>query len=264
MNLQELRDNIDELDTEIVSLLNRRCELASKVGEWKSLHDIPFYVPEREKELFERLTEKNSGPITDKSLYYIYREIISAAIALEKPLKIAVLANVNNNGSLEAARKTFGDSAQYHKMESTSSLFDALKRGYADYAVIPVIDKQLNFLNEIWSFVPQDAKVCAERSEDDTFTSGLYCICGEQSPEPTSDDRTLVIIQGITLMKVRELSEVSNMKISFLYEFRYENKDSLLCEFEAHITGKQMESFFEVLKSGGKIYKLGSYPLLTS
>jgi chorismate mutase-like protein len=267
MNLRQLRDNIDELDTQIVDLLNRRCQLAAKVGEWKTLHDIPFYVPEREKELFERLKEKNSGPITDKSLFFIYREIISAAIALEKPLKIAVLNNINNNGSAEAARKTFGDSAQYQTMESTTSLFDALERKFTDYVVLPIIDKNLSFIEDVCEEIPLNAKVCAERKIDSPATSGTYLIFGNQSPEPTSESRTLFIIQKTNSEKITETSELMNIEITLLNNLKYKKLNSVLCEIKGHISDKKIESFIQAVKADNKDNKVimfGSYPLLFS
>jgi chorismate mutase len=264
MNLRQLRDNIDELDTQIVDLLNRRCELAAKVGEWKSLHDLPFYVPEREKELFERLKEKNSGPITDRSLFFIYREIISAAIALEKPLKIAVLSGINNNGAAEAARRTFGDSAQYHPMESTASLFDTLERGFIDYVVLPVIDKNLSLIEEVCEEIPANAKVCAERTIDSQAAGGTYLIFGKQSPEPTSGDRTLIILPGANTEEISETAHSSEIKITVLKEIEYDGKPSVLCEFEGHIADNKIENFIKSVKKNSKVIMLGSYPVLLS
>ena len=105
MNLDELRKEIDAIDDKIVALINERCKLAAKVGEWKKQRAHAIYVPEREKQLFERLHAKNEGPISSSALRSIYREIISGAIALEKPLNVICLDSPAN--AQKAARETF-------------------------------------------------------------------------------------------------------------------------------------------------------------
>ena len=84
VNLDELRQKIDALDAQIVETLNERARAAQNIGELKRGANAPIYVPEREKAVFTKLSERNSGPLDDKAIQAIYREIISAIRALEK------------------------------------------------------------------------------------------------------------------------------------------------------------------------------------
>ena len=91
MDLGPLREKIDKLDHRIVELLNERLALAAKIGRHKRDTGGPIYVPEREDAVFRKIIELNKGPIKNDALQAIYREIMSAALALEKPLLIAYL-----------------------------------------------------------------------------------------------------------------------------------------------------------------------------
>src|SRR4051812_3871628 len=87
--LEEIRKDIDGIDAELVTLLSRRAALAQEVGHVKGKDGRPYFTPERERAIYERLDRTNPGPLQTRQLIAIYREIISAAIALEKPLVCA-------------------------------------------------------------------------------------------------------------------------------------------------------------------------------
>jgi len=90
MDLSQLRKKIDELDQKIIGFLNDRTELAREVGKKKIEAGKEIYAPERESEIYrkiDRMAEK--GILPKDALKSIYREIMSAALALEKPLKLA-------------------------------------------------------------------------------------------------------------------------------------------------------------------------------
>ena len=91
MDLEPIRAQIDGLDKQIVELLNRRLELAAEIGKLKRSKGAPVYVAEREDAVFRRIAALNRGPIKEEALRAIYREVMSAAIALEKPLVVAYL-----------------------------------------------------------------------------------------------------------------------------------------------------------------------------
>ena len=86
--LESLRDEIDGVDSQIVGLLNQRVQAAAKIGRIKEELGVDPYYPAREEQVFEKLENLNSGPLTKDSLQVIYREVISASIALEKKLII--------------------------------------------------------------------------------------------------------------------------------------------------------------------------------
>ena len=85
MDLTPYREKIDDLDRQIVELLNRRLGLAAEIGKLKRSQGGQIYVAEREDAVFRKVAEMNQGPIKNEALQAIYREIMSAAIALEKP-----------------------------------------------------------------------------------------------------------------------------------------------------------------------------------
>jgi len=83
--LDLIRGEIDKLDETLVRLLNRRVELAQEIGSVKGRDGKPFFTPERERQIFGKLSDINPGPLQGRQLQSIFREIISAARAAEKP-----------------------------------------------------------------------------------------------------------------------------------------------------------------------------------
>ena len=91
MDLGPIRKKIDALDTKLVELVNKRLALAAEIGKIKRKTGGEIYVPEREDAVIRKVSAQNEGPIKNEALRAIYREIMSAAIALEKPLLVAYL-----------------------------------------------------------------------------------------------------------------------------------------------------------------------------
>lgn len=137
MDLKELRQQIDSIDREIVCLLNRRTQLASQIGHIKREQGAEIYVPKREEEVFQRVQKLNEGPLPASALRAIYREIMSAAIALERKTVVAYLGPPATF-SHQAALSKFGASLDYFPLSSISDIFAAVDRGDADYGVIPI------------------------------------------------------------------------------------------------------------------------------
>jgi chorismate mutase/prephenate dehydratase len=137
VNLDELRARIDALDSEIVARLNERARCALEIGRIKQGTDQPFYVPEREKAVFDRLKQHNAGPLADEGLRAVYREVISATRALEKPTSVAFLGP-RDTFSHMAAQRVFGASAEYHPLASFKDIFTEVERRRIDYGVVPV------------------------------------------------------------------------------------------------------------------------------
>src|SRR4030066_1745881 len=135
--MKVLRDEIDAIDDRILSLLNRRAQAVIEVGKIKAEQNLRYYVPEREVEILRRLTASNPGPFPSESLKSIFREIISASLALEKPLSVAYLGPRATFTHL-ACLKHFGESADYVAQINVSELFEAVERGNADFGVVPI------------------------------------------------------------------------------------------------------------------------------
>src|SRR5690554_1307828 len=132
MDLDKLRDNIDRVDQQIVELLNERVLLAGEVGKVKAREGADFYVPAREEQVFQRLESNNQGPLGNAALRGIYREIISASIALEKPLSIAYLGP-EATYTHQAALLAFGSSLTYRPLSTIPDVFAAVEKAEVDY-----------------------------------------------------------------------------------------------------------------------------------
>ena len=160
--LRELRVEIDRLDDEILSLLNRRAQAAIEVGKIKSEHNLRFYVPEREVEILRRLSASNRGPFPGDALKAIYREIISASLALEKPLSVAFLGPKATFTHL-ACLKHFGESADYVPQINVSEVFEAVERDVADFGVVPIENSSEGIVsNTLDMFVDHNLFICGE------------------------------------------------------------------------------------------------------
>ncbi len=162
MDLSAIREQIDKLDGELVRILNERLTLAAEIGKLKRSQGGQIYVAEREDAVLRKVTGRNDGPIKNEALRAIYREIMSAAIALEKPLVIAYLGPEASN-THGAALKKFGASVEYHGMATVSDIFTAVEKGETDYAVIPIENSTEGSVREaLDSFVESDLKIVAQ------------------------------------------------------------------------------------------------------
>ena len=137
MSLDDVREQIDKIDHEIVTHLNQRVKLASEVVHFKEKSGLPIYMPDREDEVLHKLMRINKGPLSDDNIRRIYREIISAMIALERKLVVAYLGP-KGTFTESAARKNFGNSLDYQPLNNIGDVFTAVERGDADYGVIPI------------------------------------------------------------------------------------------------------------------------------
>jgi chorismate mutase/prephenate dehydratase len=137
--LSLVRNEIDCLDAELLELLNRRAKCAQQVGEIKARHGEAgfIYRPEREAQVLRRIQQINPGPLSNDSLTYFFRELMSACLSLEQPLGIAFLGPLGTF-SESAATKHFGHAARLVPQISIDDVFREVEAGHADYAVAPI------------------------------------------------------------------------------------------------------------------------------
>ena len=135
--LAPLRKKIDELDQRVVELLNERAKVVVEIGEVKRGDDSPIYAPAREAIVLKRIHKANRGPLSDRSLEGIYREIMSGSFALERPLRVAHLGP-SGSFSHAAAVAQFGTSVDFDPLQDIGGVFDAVERGHADYGMVPI------------------------------------------------------------------------------------------------------------------------------
>ncbi len=137
LDLATIRVRIDQLDRQLVELLNQRAECAQAVGAAKRASGDPIFVPHRELEVFRRLASANRGPLPDEALRAIWREVMSASFALERPLTICHFGQTGAFTHL-AARLKFGQSVDYTSAEGIATVFQEVEKGRADYGVVPI------------------------------------------------------------------------------------------------------------------------------
>ncbi len=136
-DLSSIRTRIDAIDERLVELLNARAELAREVGKAKAATGSAIFVPHREQEVFKRLGALNKGPLPDAALRGIWREVMSASFALERPLTICHFGQAGAFTHL-AARLKFGESVAYAPSDGIAAVFAEVEKGRADYGVVPI------------------------------------------------------------------------------------------------------------------------------
>jgi chorismate mutase/prephenate dehydratase len=161
-DLQSLRGQIDSLDAQIVKLLNERANVVVDIGKLKQQTNEPIYAPDREKFVLEKVRSLNKGPLPDRCLEAVYRELMSGSFALEKPLRIGFLGPAGTFSHAAAVRK-FGSSVEYVATADISSVFDEVVRGHIDYGLVPV-ENSLHggVIDTLDAFLGSSARICAE------------------------------------------------------------------------------------------------------
>ena len=137
MNLDDWRSRINSLDDEILKLLNQRGDAARQIGELKRQQDLPYFIPEREAQVLDRLVGLSPGPLGAVAIRAIWREILSASLALEHPLPVAYLGP-EGTFAHQAATRRFGTSARLRPVRTIADVFDEVERGLSEFGVVPV------------------------------------------------------------------------------------------------------------------------------
>lgn len=160
--LQLLRGKIDEIDSKLVRLLNERTKRVLEVGKLKHEAGDEIYAPDREEAVLNGILGKNTGPLTSDSLRAIYREVMSSALALEKPLVIAYLGPQATYSHLAAVKK-FGASLRYEPLPGIADVFNEIAKDRADYGVVPIENSTEGAVTHTYDmFVDSELKVCAQ------------------------------------------------------------------------------------------------------
>lgn len=132
--LGKLRDGIDRIDGEVLRLLSERARLAQRVGEIKHGN---IYRPEREAQVLRRIAATNPGPLPEAAVRTIFREVMSACLALEQPLRIAYFGPAGTFTE-SAAKKHFGSAPTFTPYLTIDDVFRAVESGQVDYGVVPI------------------------------------------------------------------------------------------------------------------------------
>ncbi|HWH76345.1 MAG TPA: chorismate mutase, partial [Candidatus Binatus sp.] len=157
-----LRKKIDQIDEKVVELLNDRASLAQRIGQFKSLTSQEVYVPNREKEILQRVSGLNRGPFPDNAIRSVYREVISGCRSLEAPLRVAFFGAVATFTHL-AAKQQFGSSAQLLPTASIAEVFQEVSQKRAIFGVAPIENSTEGVITHTLDLlVESNLRICAE------------------------------------------------------------------------------------------------------
>ena len=160
--LDELRRQIDDFDSAIVELLNRRANVVVKVGKLKQQSNAPIYAPDRERAVLDRIRRLNHGPLPDRCLDAVYRELMSGSFALERPLRIGFLGPAGSFSHAAAVRK-FGSSVEYVPLVDIASVFSEVALLHIDHGLVPVENSiGGGIVDTLDAFLTSSARICAE------------------------------------------------------------------------------------------------------
>ena len=162
-NICDIRQLIDDVDNTILELINRRLNLAKKIGELKKDTGNQVVDSTRESEILKRLTARNKGPLNPNVLHHIFIDIIAAARAIQASQRVAYLGPEATFTHL-AATSQFGYSVTYVPQPSIREIFSEVEKGACDYGVVPVENSvEGSVRHTLDLFFESDLFICAER-----------------------------------------------------------------------------------------------------
>jgi chorismate mutase-like protein len=271
-DLDPLRQKIDAIDTELLRLLNERAALAKEIGAIKTREGLPVYAPEREDRVLRGLVERSGGPLPPEAIRAIYREIMSASLALEKNMAIACLGP---SGSLshQAARSKFGSSVRYLFFPDAESVFAQIRDNEADCGVVPINDPEHGLANPtLDQLVETDLSICSEillradGSED--VEPARFFVLGRNGNPPSGNDQTMLMLRiedkPGSLVSALEPFKTLDINLNH-FASRPAAKGSqdifFFVEASGHTKDLQMADLFRELSKRCRAVKvLGSYP----
>ena len=156
--------SIDAIDARIHALLNERARFAQLVGISKSARGkaVDFYRPEREAEVLRKALKRNQGPLRDEEIARLFREIMSACLAQQEPLKVAFLGP-EGTFTQAAVLKHFGSSVRALPLPAIDEVFHEVEGGVADFGVVPIENSSEGTVNHTLDmFLGSRLKICGE------------------------------------------------------------------------------------------------------
>ncbi len=166
--LKSLRERIDAIDEQLLELFNQRARCAVEIAEIKRAlgeegeEDINFFRPDREAQVIDHVKSLNQGPLSNDEVGRLIREVMSACLALEQPLKIAYLGP-EGTFTQSAALKHFGHSVSTIPMSSIPDVFSAVESRHTDYGLVPVENSTEGVISHTLDmFIDSSLKVCGE------------------------------------------------------------------------------------------------------
>jgi chorismate mutase/prephenate dehydratase len=162
--LDSLRADIDAVDEQLHQLLNQRARLAQRAGISKHQdgHTVDYYRPEREAEVLRRALERNPGPLRNEEIVRLFREIMSACLAQEEPLKVAFLGP-EGTFTQQAVFRHFGHSVRALALPTVDEVFQEVEAGNADFGIVAIENSSEGTItNTLDRFLTSPVHICGE------------------------------------------------------------------------------------------------------
>jgi chorismate mutase-like protein len=267
-----LRERIDALDGELLKLLNERTTIAQEIGVIKSRESLPIYSPDREMKLLKSLVERSEGPLRPEAIRAIYREIMSAALAVEKDVAIACVGPIGSS-SYQAALAKFGSSVRYTFSAEIAGVFEEVAADRADCGVVPLEDPAHGLVNQtLDALASSEVSICAEivpdPSSEDERSRARYLVLGRQPNASSGNDHTMLMLRiedkpGTLVAALEPFKELGINLNHFASRpaMKGSNDIFFFLEAEGHTKELQLADLFRELSKKCRAVKvLGSYP----
>jgi chorismate mutase-like protein len=263
-DLDSLRQKIDALDTELLRLLNERASLAKEIGIIKNRASLPIYAPDREMKLLRSLCERNQGPLRPESICAIYREIMSASLALEKNIAIACLGPAGSPAH-QAALGRFGSSVSYQHLSTVAEVFSATKNDHSDCGVVPLEEPGHGFTaSTLDSLASSDLHICAEIAPP---CGARFIVLGRQLNRASDTDRSMILLRiedkaGALVSALEPFRKLGVNLVHFASRPAKENSETLFfVEADGHREDLEKSGLLDDLAANCREVKLlGSFP----
>jgi len=164
LNLQQLRNQIDKIDSQLIELVNSRARIAQEIGRQKADAGDDVFAPGREAEVIARILELNKGPLDERAIRGIFRELMSGSRALQRALRVAYLGPEYSFSHL-AALERFGTSVEYMPAANIAGVFEIVNRGQAELGMVPIENStDGRVADTLDMFIRLPLKICGEVS----------------------------------------------------------------------------------------------------
>lgn len=173
--LPVLREHIDDVDRKLIALLNERARLVLEVGQRKAAEGAPVYAPHREQAVLAKVLQLNQGPLLNVTLEAIWRELMSGALTLERPLRIGYLGPPGSFSN-DAASKQFGASVAYENLRTIDGVFEEVGRGHVDYGLVPCVSRLRGVSQVVVPVCYRGTLFCSRASLRGTALSRATCL----------------------------------------------------------------------------------------
>lgn len=271
-NLPALREKIDTIDSELLRLLNERATVAKEIGHIKNREGLPIYSPEREEQVLRSLVERSRGPLKAEAIRAIYREIMSAALALEKDIAIAC-PGPSGSATHQAAKGKFGSSVRYLFHNDAAEVLEAVKRDEADCGVVQIDDPEHGLINQTLDQLAEtELSICAEiapnQDDDNTPAGSRFFVVGRNANPPSGKDVTMLMLRiedkpGALVSALEPFKELEINLNHFASRPASKGSQDIFFFVEAagHSRDLQAADLFRELSRNCRAVKvLGSYP----